>query len=331
MLRLLTVLLVLAPFGVVISDAGESDRPLTESFLVTDDGYALLGPDGAEIDRLDSITNAAGAISPDGHWVAFSRARPISSVAGKRQSELVIQSRGRPQERATVLLVWGTTGSSFLPCWSGDSKRILICEQGHNPDGTRGSAYRVYELATKDLIELKLPEGWWPSDWSADGKHLLMNARRDDGTIGVTRANIDGTGKPEFITSADEVASGARLSPDGRRILCMAGPVAPKDERNRLRLSVIDLSTKRRTVVDEPGETHGYCWSSDGSKIAYTWQRSLERPAEVAVRETLLITCDPDGSNRKTVTSRKYEVPESAGRDGITIFFQVWSWWKAPK
>jgi hypothetical protein len=67
-------------------------------------------------------------------------------------------------------------------------------------------------------------------------------------------------------------------------------------------------------------------------KIAFTWQRSLEKPAEVAVRETLLITCDPDGSHRKKVASREYEVPEnSSGRDGITIYFQVWSWWKAPK
>jgi Tol biopolymer transport system component len=232
----------------------------------------------------------------------------------------------------TVPLVWGVTGSSFLPLWSGDSKRILICEQGHNEDGTRGSAFRVYELATKDLIELKLPEEWWPSDWSADGKRLLMNARRKDGSIGVARANIDGTGEPEFITTADEVASGARLSPDGRQILCMTRPKVPKNEQDRLRLSVIDLSTKRRTIVDEPGETHGYCWSSDGSRIAYTWQRSLVKPAEVVVRETFLITCAPDGGERKIVTSRKYEVPKnSSGRDGMTIFFQVLAWRKSPK
>jgi Tol biopolymer transport system component len=321
MLRPMTVLLALFPFGVLSSAAGEPDHPGPETFLVIDQGCALLGPDGEEVHRLERITNAAGATSPDGHWVAFSS-----------RGELVIQSRPRPQERITIPLVWGTTGSSFQPLWSADSKRILICEQGQVQDGTRASVYRVYDLATKELKGLDLPYEWWPSDWSADGKRVLMNARGDEGTLGIAWANSDGTGKPEFITSAGDVASSARLSPDGRRILCMAGPLAPKDEQNRLRLCVIDLSTKKRTIVDEPGETHGYCWSSDGSKIAYTWQRSLEKPADIAVRETLLITRDPDGNNRKIVTTRKCEVPaNSSGRNGVTIFFQVLSWWKSPK
>ena len=80
-------------------------------------------------------------------------------------------------------------------------------------------------------------------------------------------------------------------------------------------------------VVDEPGETHGYCWFPGGSRVAYTWQRSLEKPAEVAGRETLLIVCEPDGRNRKTVTRRNYEVPQnSSGRSGVVIFFEVLAW-----
>jgi Tol biopolymer transport system component len=190
----------------------------------------------------------------------------------------------------------------------------------------------VYDLATKDLVGLSVPEECWVNDWSADGKRLLTTARADGGNVRVAWVNADGSGKPEFLTPEDEVAYFPRLSPDGQRVLCMAGPRAPGNQRNRSRLCVIDLSTRQRIVVDEPGETHGYCWASDGSKVAYTWQPSLERPAEVAVRETLLITCEPDGGNRKTVTRRKYEVPaNSSGRGGMTIFFQVWSWWKPPR
>ena len=100
-----------------------------------------------------------------------------------------------------------------------------------------------------------------------------------------------------------------------------------KDDASQARLCVIDLESQKRTTVDEPGETHGYCWSADGSRIAYTWQRPLKKPAEVALRETLLITCNRDGSERKTVTSRKYEVPQnSSGRNGMVIFFQVFDW-----
>src|SRR4051812_28803085 len=110
MLRSMTALLAFTTFGVASSAAGESDRPLTEAFLVIDRGCALLGPDGEEIERLESITYAAGAISPDGHRVAFSRSRPTSSPEGSRQGELVIQSRLSPRERMTVPKVWGGSG-----------------------------------------------------------------------------------------------------------------------------------------------------------------------------------------------------------------------------
>ena len=165
-------------------------------------------------------------------------------------------------------MIWGTTGSSFLPLWSSDSKRILICEQGHNDDGTRGSACRVYGLGSNSLTKLHLPDAWWPSDWSADGKCVLTSLRAENGSVRVALVGIGGTGEPEFLTSEQVLAHGARLSPDNRQILCMLGPREPKDKGSRTRLYVIDLATKKRTVIDKPGHTHGYCWSSDGSRVA---------------------------------------------------------------
>ena len=303
-------------------------RPFPEQFLVIDGDVRCSGRMGRRKNDLTHSPTRRGHLLPmDTGWPSTcpNRTRHRGNGLGK----LVIQSRVRPKERTTVPLVWGTTGSSIQLMWSFDSQRILICEQGHNEDGSRGSAYRVYDLNAKSLTELKLPKEWWPSDWSADGKRVLTSLRTDGDTIRVVWVNLDGTGKPEFITSEEEVAYGARLSPDGRRILCMVGPKELEGERNRLRLHVIDLITKKRTRIDRPGHTYGYCWSSDGSKVAYTWQMPLRQPNEIVERRTYLITCDPDGSNRKTVTSRKYEVPEnSSGRGGMTIFFQVVAWWR---
>src|SRR5439155_20215437 len=139
--------------------------------------------------------------------------------------------------------VWGTTGSSFVPLWSSDSRRILICEQGFHEDRSRASAYRVYDLDARSLTTLKLPDEWWPSDWSADGKRLLTSLRGKDGSIRVAWVNVDGTGRPEFITSEQEIAYGAKLAPDNRRVLCMVGPRAAEDQASRMRLCVIDLAT----------------------------------------------------------------------------------------
>jgi hypothetical protein len=43
-------------------DSGET-RPASDTFMVIDRGTALLGPDGEEIERLESIAHAAGALS----------------------------------------------------------------------------------------------------------------------------------------------------------------------------------------------------------------------------------------------------------------------------
>ena len=109
----------------------------------------------------------------------------------------------------------------------------------------------------------------------------------------------------------------------------MVGPGVSEDQENRIRLYVIDLATKRRTMIDKPGHTHGYCWSSDGSKVAYTWQLPIREPEAKVERKTYLITCDPDGGNRKTVTIRSYKVPpNSSGRGSVIYFFDVLAWWR---
>ncbi len=183
-------------------------------------------------------------------------------------------------------------------------------------------------MTKKTLTELKLPDEWWPSDWSADGKRLLQSRRTSD-AVRVEWVNIDGTGEPEFITFDHEEAYGARLSPDGKRILCMIGPQSPKGGSSPARLQVIELCTKKRTPVGKPGHTHGYCWSSDGSKVAYTWQLPLRTPEDAEERKTYLITCDADGSNSKTVTMRRYKVPpNNSGRNAVIIFFEVVAWWR---
>ena len=276
---------------------------------------------------LESITNGAGAISRDGLWAAFSQSEP-NPPPGKRQGKLVVQSRVNPEERMVIPLIWGTSGSSFLPLWSSDSRRILICEQGFNEGRSRAFAYRVYDLGSKSLTPLKLPDEWWPSDWSADGKRLLTSLRAENGSTRIAWVPSDGSGKPEFLTLDQEVAYGARLSPDNRRILCMARPLEPRDGR-RARLYVIDLGTKKPAVIDKPGHTHGYCWSSDGQKVAYTWQLPIREPEANVERKTYLITCDPDGGNRKTVTMRSYKVPpNSSGRENVIYFFEVLAWWR---
>jgi hypothetical protein len=321
MSRLLAVLPALFTAATAVPAAPVPQRGASETFMVKIPGLAFLGPDGREIERLDPYA-AVGALSRDGRWLAcveFDDAPP--------RGKLVIRPRGMAGDPVTIPLVWGEPGrSGCQPAWTADG-RLLIGENRPGANGAIETSYRVYELATKKLTELKLPAGHWVREWTPDGKRFLIEYLAGATSPRIGWLNADGTGKLEFLTPDGEVSYGPRLSPEGRRVLYQAVTKAPAGKPAEVRLYAMDLVTKRRTVVDEPGETHGYCWSPDSSRVAYTWQRSRGDWSEVPERETLLITCDPDGGNRKTVTSRKYVVPEnSSGRSAAVFFFDVLDW-----
>jgi Tol biopolymer transport system component len=321
------LLFVLAALAVPAAHADPVDkRPTPETFLVNHapHGLVVLSADGREQERL-APGSGNGSLSPDGRWLAS-----IEYDQNSARCKWILRPRRGPEEPITVPLTWdqpGHFGSQFV--WASDSERLLIAENGGRVIGNSPSeyAYRIYNLSTKKLTELKLPKGTWVTGWSADGKRLLANLRDENDCHRIAWISIDGAKNAEFLTASDEFAYGARLSPDGHRILFQAGPKPPKNERSKMRLYVMELATKRRTAVDEPGETYGYCWSRDGLRVAFTWQRSLDKPEDVAVRETLLITCDQEGKKRKTVTSRTYEEPKnSSGRSAISYFFWVVEW-----
>jgi Tol biopolymer transport system component len=305
--------------AVAVAPAAPAPQRPAGVFLVQDGGLVLLQPDGQEKERLGAQTTN-GALSADGRWLAY-----VEFDKKQALEKLVIRRRHGADQPVTLPLVWGSPAQSgCLPVWAPDSRRVLI---GENRPGQRGGleyAYRVYELATGKLTERQLPDGHWVADWSRDGKRFLTTARLGGAAVRIAWVNADGSGEPEFLSPEGEVAYDARLSPDGRRMLYKAaGPRPPNGQRARMRLYVMDLASRKRTAVDEPGETDGYCWSPDGSRVAYTWQRSPDQPGKGPDRETLLITCDPDGGNQKTIASRKCR-PVNA--NSVVYFFWVLDW-----
>ena len=105
-----------------------------------------------------------------------------------------------------------------------------------------------------------------------DGKRFLANIRTDS-PVRVVWLKADGTGKPDFVSLEGEVGYGGRLSPDSKHVLYHGGPEPTNGERAKVRLYAMDLATKKRTAVDEPGETHGHCWSPDGSFVEWVARR----------------------------------------------------------
>src|SRR5713101_2230738 len=174
---------------------------------------------------------ANGVFSPDGRWLAC-----VEFDRETSQCKLLIRSREKLIENESLPLVWGTVGNGCLPVWSADSKRLVISENRAGKDGSIEITYRVFELPTKRMTELKLPEGHWVSGWSRDGKGFLTTFHPKEGSARVAWLDAEGAGKVMFITPEDEPAYDARLSPDNRRILYVAGHLTAKEERNRPRM-----------------------------------------------------------------------------------------------
>ncbi len=204
---------------------------------------------------------------------------------------------------------------------------MLLCEVRPDKAGVAEYACRVLDVGTSGLTGGRVPDRHWVCDWSADGTRLLTEARPNEPTPRVCLINADGTGRPEFLTPAAEFAFAPRLSPTGRQVLFKAGLPPPAGQPVRAaRLYVMDVASRRPAALDDPGETTGFCWSPDGARVAYTWQPPFDGPAAAPRREARLITCDPDGRNRKTVVSRTYVVPKDrSGKPGV-YFLRVLDW-----
>jgi Tol biopolymer transport system component len=302
-------------------------KPRPPVFLVEDRGCAILDPDGKEIERFKGTTN--GALSPDGAWVACVEFPKEDNP--NRNCKLVIRPRGHPAEQVTVprdLGQPGTSGAGIV--WSRDGRRLLINDERswmEDDSWVSETKFWVYDVAANQVTDLKLPNVRYVYDWSPDSKRLLASASVPGKRFGLAWVNLDGTGDPEFITPVGEGGYDGHLSPDGKRILYQGRTRSWLGHWNKPRLYVLDIATKQRKAVDEPGETLGFCWSPDGTRIAYTWQRTRENWAEHPERETLLITCDPDGGNRTVVTSRKTTVGKNDSSYACAlIFFQVRDW-----
>jgi hypothetical protein len=282
-------------------------------------GTVLLDEKGKILRYLDPYA-LSGVRSPDGRRLACVEVDEEADPNSFSALRLVLRSLVEKEEPVFLPLKLGQSGSSSFFVWSATGRRLFVQESRNDRQKGRKDYLRIYDLDAKKFTDMSLPIDYYVTGWSSDGTKLLaMSPSRR-----ICWLNVNGSGNPDYLTPDSEVSYDARLTSDDKWILYQTGPIPPKGERANLRLTAMELATKKRFVLDDPGETYGYCWSKDNTRVAFTWQKSVPKETPATDFETILYTCDRDGKNRTVVTSRKLKTSRPAG--GTIIFFDVHDW-----
>ena len=169
-------------------------------------------------------------------------------------------------DRSVRELTRGTARHGHL-VWSRDGRHLAFF--GTDRDGASYDIYTVDIAAgtAPRLIVAGHASPWYPLDWSADGRHLLLLAApgRGTGTLFIadvasgSTAPVDPSGKLTDVRAA-------RFAPDGRGLYVVSGAGSEFAQLHRLDLVTHQTSDLTATI---PWDVDEFDVSVDGRYLAY--------------------------------------------------------------
>ena len=203
-------------------------------------------------------------LSPDGTRLVLQRVDPRRGTPDLWVKDL---------NRGTETRVTSPPNHGGLPVWSPGGDRLAflwgrVASAGIGIGASDGTGV---------IASRACPERCEPSDWSPDGRMLMLTVRTAQGTD-VWTMPVEPTGegdvaRPVFAERFNE--RDARISPDGEWIAYVS------DESGREEVSVRRISGGERTVLS-PGGGHQPVWRRDGAELFYVDPQGALRA--VAVR-----------------------------------------------
>ena len=196
---------------------------------------------------------------------------PRLSPDGSRMARQVVDAtRGNPDvwvedlQDGSLIRVTTDTGSDFFPVWSPDGRRLAY--GSGNP--TERSLRIIAADATGAARQFPCPGGapfCEPTDWSPDGRHLIVNTGSGiGGTRGdVWSVSIETGGSSEAILSGPFPEYDARISPDGQWLAYVS------EETGRAEVQVRAMSGQPRRFVASNSGGSQPVWRRDGRELFY--------------------------------------------------------------
>jgi Tol biopolymer transport system component len=207
-------------------------------------------------------------LSPDGSRVAVER-----FVSNGNHTEVwLLNTEGGAKQFTRA-----SSGSQSSPVWSPDGSRILF---GDNRDGVSNIYSRdARAMGAEELLSFRSASSMRPTDWSRDGKYLLLDSVGEDNRSHVWALSLLSR-QASSIVSTGHQDDTATLSPDGKWVAYQSSesgaPEVYVQPFEGLRGST---SGRRRASTGGGGLPR---WSRDGAELYYV--TSMGYLMSVAVR-----------------------------------------------
>jgi RNA polymerase sigma factor (sigma-70 family) len=276
--------------------------------------FARLKADGTGLTLIGEECN-------DGEFIAYYRTAPNGKSVAYLHQTIVGQ----------VLEIWQfdqpwpgrVASNSFIAdfFWMPDSKHLVLSSWGAGPfkDGVPSDfKFKLLDVSTLKVADLKLPEGHWAADVSPDGKWFLtaknVDLKNSKGGAELYRVEY-ATGKVErlFDKVTIIIPPRWRLSPDGKQV---AGLQLTDDRK--LQVFVGDVSGgPLRQATRETGRVHSfYGWSPSGKKLLYGVSREPAKPKGGEAFHEYIVVIDADGRNRQELYDHESHFNADGNRMG---------------
>ena len=213
-----------------------------------------------------------GTVMRDGSGVRRSQSRlqgwPRLSPDGRRLAKQIVDPiGGNPDiwvedvEDGSLVRVTTSPEVDLTPVWSPDGRRLAY---GSGVPGKRRLSIAAAD-GTGVLQTAGCPASYCePTDWSPDGRYLIVNTRVELGTPhqDVWRLPLEGTAAPERILAGEFPEYDARVSPDGRLLAYVS------QESGRPEVSLRAISGPPQRLVASTGGSQPV-WRRDGRELLY--------------------------------------------------------------
>jgi Tol biopolymer transport system component len=233
--------------------------------------------------------------------------------------QLVDPLRGNPDiwvvdlQDGSSVRVTTATGSDTLPVWSPDGRRLAY--------GSGTLKDRRLSIAAADgtgvLQELSCPGTYCePTDWSADGRSLIVNARSTGGGD-VWSVPLEAGEAGRGILSEPFPEYDARLSPDGQWLVYVS------EETGRPVVSVRAMSGPPSRIVVSSDGGNQPVWRRDGREILYVdlGGRLRGRPVQPLHPGGQLTLGLATMLNVPLIGSGHWSTQYDVSRDGAQLYF----------